>query len=125
MQSLSSKCTHIPEFHSFQKRIPILVTLAVAFCLHFSGIHVPDIARPHRPSPSQKAVIESQVTAPQQAVNKSVLFFAITAKPCELCSIIPFRTEYIIAFNSSEFPPLFPNFSRAPPFSPVLTIRTT
>jgi len=101
--------------HLQQKRFSILVMFSIAFCLLFTGMHVPDFARPHRPKPGQRAVIESQVKASQDIVNKSIEFFAIIAKSTELRTTLPYRTEFVYAFHSSEYPPFFPNSSRAPP----------
>ena len=98
-----------------QKRLSIIATFLVASCLFFTGMRVPDLARPHRPKPSQRAVIESQVKTSEHIVNKSIEFFAIMAKTPELRTILPCRTEFLFVFNSAEVSTLFPNTSRAPP----------
>jgi len=98
-----------------QKRFLLLVSFLVAFFLLFAGMRVPDFARPHRPKPSPRAVIESQVKVSQNAVNTYPDFFAVTAKSIEFRTILPHRTTFAFAFHLSGFPPLFPNSSRAPP----------
>jgi len=113
---MTSKYSEISRSLFYQKRLSILVTFGVALCLLFSGMRVPDIARPHRPKPSQKAIFESPVKASQEVVNKSVLICAIISKPIELQTLCSYRSEFVFAFDSSELPPLFPNSSRAPPF---------
>ena len=70
--------------HLHRKRFSILATFIVAFCLLFAGMRVPDLTRPHRPKPKQRAVIESQVKTSQHIINNSIDFFAIPAKPPEL-----------------------------------------
>lgn len=92
-----------------------MLPFLAAFCLLFAGMRVPDFAHPHRPKPSQRAVIESQVKASQDAVKTFDDFFTVMAKAIELRNALPHRTTSVFAFHSSEFPPFFPNSSRAPP----------
>jgi len=101
--------------HLYRKHFSILATLIVAFCLLFAGMRVPDIARPHRPKPSHRAVIESQAKISQHIVNNSIDFFAIPAHSPELKTAILCQTELVFTFYSSAVPTLFPNSSRAPP----------
>jgi hypothetical protein len=101
--------------HLHQKRFSLLVAFLTAFCLLFAGMRVPDISRPHRPKPSQRAVIESPVKASQQHVNKSTDILAIPATPAESPTAFVYRTEFVSVLHSIQFPPLFPNSSRAPP----------
>jgi hypothetical protein len=98
-----------------QKRFSILVIFIIAFCLMFSGMRVPDITRPHRPKPSQRAVIESPLKVSQYVASKSLDFFAVVAHPPELQTAVPCRTMLTTVFSHTGFPPLFPNSSRAPP----------
>jgi hypothetical protein len=98
-----------------QKRFSILITFIVAFCLLFAGMRVPDLARTHRPKPSQRAVIESNDKVSLYIVNKSTEIFAIMAKSTELQTTLAYRTEFDLSFQLAEFQFLFPNSSRAPP----------
>jgi len=100
-----------------QKRFSIPVTFLAVCCLLCVGMRVPDFAHSQRPKPSQRAVIESQAKASQDTINNFDGFFAIMAKPIGFQAAIPYRTKFVFAFHSSEFPPLFPNSSRAPPLS--------
>ncbi len=101
--------------YSHQKRIYILATFIVAFCLLVAGMRVPDLTRPHRPKPSQRAVIESQVKTSQHIVNNSIDFFAIPVKPPQIKTTLLYQTEFVFTFYSPAVPTLFPNSSRAPP----------
>ena len=98
-----------------QERFSLLVTFIIAFCLVIAGMRVPDLTRPHRPKPSQRAVIESDDKVSQHVVNKSVEIFAIMAKSTELRTMRAYRTEFAFACHFAEFQTLFPNSSRAPP----------
>jgi hypothetical protein len=98
-----------------QKRLSILVTFILGLCLPLTGMRITDPARPHRPKPGQKAVVESQVKTSQHVVNKSIDLFAFMAKPIVLRTTLPYRMEFVFAFHTTEFPPLFPNSARAPP----------
>ena len=82
--------------HLIHKQLTILVTFFVACSLLFIGMRVPDLTRPHRPKPSQRAVIESPVETSQQGVTKSVDLFAIMAKPAEHQTLLPLRTLSLI-----------------------------
>lgn len=106
---------HMIDNHLLQKRFSMLTTLIVACCLLFTGMRVPDLTRPHRPKPSQRAVIESQVKAPQHSVSNAIDFFAIPVKLPPLKSALLYRTELVYTFYSPAVPTLFPNSSRAPP----------
>jgi len=98
-----------------QKRFLFLISFLVAFCLFFAGMRIPDFAHPYRSKPSQKAVIESQIKASQDTVNTFDDFFAVTTKPIKFRTVLPHRARFAFTFHSSDFPPLFPNSSRAPP----------
>ena len=98
-----------------QERFSLLVTCIVAFCLVIAGMRVPDIARPHRPKPSHRAVIESDDKVAQHIVNKSIEIIAIMAISTELRTMLAYRTEFVFAFQFAELQTLFPNSSRAPP----------
>lgn len=93
----------------------LLVTCVVAFCLLFTGMRVPDLTRPHRPKPSQRAIIESKIKESRQAVNKSLDSFAELPQLPELQAVLPSRIRPVPFFPPNGFPPLFPNSSRAPP----------
>jgi hypothetical protein len=98
-----------------QKRLSILVTLILGLCLFLTGMRVPDLTRPHRPKPGQKTVVESQDKASQHIVKNSIDLFAIMAMPTVLRNALPYRTKFVFAFHTTEFPPLFPNSARSPP----------
>lgn len=97
----------------------LLFTLAVACCLLFTGMRVPDFGHPHRPKSSQRAVLENQAKTTHQAVKKSLEVFDITAKAAVPGTPLPYRTDFRTAFQPGGFPPLFPNSSRAPPLFPA------
>ena len=99
----------------YQKRLSIPVTFVLGFCLLLAGMRVADLARPHRPKPAQKAVVESQVKTSQQNDNKSIDCVAILAKTIVLRTLLPYRRDFVFAFHIHEFPPLFPTSARAPP----------
>lgn len=101
--------------HSHQKHFYFLATFIVAFCLLVAGMRVPDLSRPHRPKPSQRAVIESQVKTSQHIVDNSIDFFALPVKPPQIQTAFIYQTELIFTFSTSAVPTLFPNSSRAPP----------
>lgn len=101
--------------HLHRKLFSILAAFIVAFCLLFAGMRVPDLARPYRPKPNQKAVIETEVKASQYIVNNSIDFFAIPEKSAKLQTVIAYQAEFVFVFYSPEVPALFPNSSRAPP----------
>jgi hypothetical protein len=101
------------------KSVALFVPFLVALCLVLAGMRVPDIARPHRPKPSQRAVIANQVNIAAQGVHKSLDIFFTIAKPIELHATLPYRTEIFFSFHSIGISPLFPHSSRAPPLIPV------
>lgn len=93
----------------------LLSTFIVGFCLLFTGMRVSDLARPHRPKPSQRAIIENQVQNSQHAVKKTAEVFAVAAKPTEPRITVVNRSETLYELLSLGVPPLFPNSSRSPP----------
>ncbi|GFE56657.1 hypothetical protein [Geobacter sp. AOG1] len=97
------------------KSIPLLTAFVIAAALLLAGMRVPDLARPHRPKPSQRAVVENQVKNSSHAIKKSLEIVAVVAKPVELRAFELYRTEFPIALLPTGRPSLFPNSSRAPP----------
>ena len=100
---------------SYHKVLWTLATFAVAFSLLFTGMRVPDIARPHRPKPSQRAIIENQVKTSQDAVKKATDPVAVAGESASPPATIPCRVEFISNLPPIESSPLFPKSSRAPP----------
>jgi hypothetical protein len=100
-----------------QKRFSALATYLVAFCLLFAGMRVPDPARPQRPKPSQRAVLEYESKPSKQSISKFSDVIAVIPAPPELRITLTHSTEFVSTFHSFACPPLFPNSSRAPPLS--------
>lgn len=97
------------------KQALILFACLTAVCILFLGMRVPDFSRPQRPKPTHRAFIEKQVKQSQQAVKKTLEFVAIPAEPAEPAALLTIRTQRLFSFQATDFPPLFPNLSRAPP----------
>lgn len=101
--------------HLGHRKISHIVWLAAAFCLLFAGMRVPDPSRPHRPKPSQRAVIENQVKSTHSGIKKPCEAAAILPSPLELSLPLPSSTEPSVTCRGRSVPALFPNASRAPP----------
>ncbi len=65
---------------SYHKAFWTLATFIVAFSLLFTGVRVPDVARPHRPKPSQRAIIENQVKTSQDAAKRTIDVVAVAGE---------------------------------------------
>ena len=101
--------------HFNQKSLLIITTCVTALCILLMGMRVPDISRPQRPKQPHRAFIEKHVKSSQQAVKKALELLAIPAKPVEPAAMVQYRPHYLLPFEVTGFPPLFPNLSRAPP----------
>ncbi len=101
--------------HLGHRRLSLVVTLVAAFCLLFAGMRVPDPSRPHRPKPSQRAVMESQAKSPQSGVKKSLEFVAALPSPLEFSLPLPRSADSSVTSLGRGVSPIFPNASRAPP----------
>ncbi len=100
---------------SHHKVLWTLATFAVAFSLLFAGMRVPDVARPHRPKPSQRAIAENQAKTSQDAVKKATDTVAVAGESASPRATIPCRVEFVFNLPPIESSPLFPQSSRAPP----------
>lgn len=97
------------------KRLPIALALLVAFCLLIAGMRVPDLSRPHRAKPSNRAVIENPTQACQPSIKKSLELLALITPLTSLPLPNPERTDFQASSPTSCFSPIFPNTARAPP----------
>lgn len=101
--------------HFNHKSLLIITTCVTALCILLIGMRVPDISRPQRPKQTHRALIEKHVKSSQLAVKKALELFAVPAKPAAPAATVQYRPHYLLPFEVTGFPPLFPNLSRAPP----------
>jgi len=95
-------------------RLGIAATIAVTFSLFVAGIRVPDISRPHRPKPSQRAVLEDQVkTSPHFVKNFDDITTEATLVFLHVAVSIPLESFIVLHPPLSRH--IFPGLSRAPP----------
>lgn len=106
--------------NSLRHKQALLLSVAcvTVVCILFLGMRVPDLSRPHRPKPTHRAFIEKQVNKCQQVVKKNLDLVALPAKPVEPAAVPACRAQRLFSFQSTDFPLLFPNLSRAPPCFP-------
>lgn len=97
------------------KQLRTVITCVTVLSILFLGMRVPDISRPHRHKPTNRAVIDKQVKAPQSAVKKSVEIVAISIRPVEISSPVFYRSDFQYAFQPPGYPHFSPNAPRAPP----------
>ena len=118
-QHHSCKRTRMIDRNFRHNGLLILATCVTAFCLLFAGTRVPDVARPQRPKPSPRAVIEAESKPTPCAVKKCLDVVAIVPKPVDPVPAPSFRAIYRVVSHPSGVTPLFPNSSRSPPLFPA------
>ena len=97
----------------------VLLIFLVTFCLFWAGMRVPDISRPHRPKPSQRAVVENPLQNLQDTFKQCGDLFAVIAKlpglnaptvsVTRLRAVLPLYPVLFPVFNSGRSPPLSPD----------------
>lgn len=97
------------------KRLPIIVSLVVVFCLLIAGMRVPDISRPHRAKPKHRAVIENKTKTSQPSIKKILELVAVVPEVTEPPAPLSAPADFIFSYPTSCISPIFPNSARSPP----------
>ena len=101
-------------------RLQVLVVFLVALGLLCAGLRVPDLSRPHRPKPSQRAVVESQLKGSPDHLKHCGDLVVLVTEPLRLSdpvSHLTAATPFVPSGHANAA--LFPNSGRSPPASRV------
>lgn len=84
-------------------------------CLLVAGMRVPDLSRPHRPKPSQRAVVQSHAKGTQSLAHKALDLAPPQVSPAAAAVPVPFLLRPV---ETPAAPPATVSLlraSRAPP----------
>ena len=104
------------SLHSSRFRPQVLVIFLVALGLLCAGVRVPDISRPHRPTPSQRVVLENHHKICSNHLKLCGDIGAVLPEVPTLSGPISFRTAAPVVLQLAFASRLFiPNSGRSPP----------
>lgn len=98
------------------KAVAGITLLCTLLALVIAGMRVPDLAKPSRPKPRSRAVVEKQETSGKQSEErKYAKFLAVVPKAPTQPLLRQIRTTYVVVLSSVSGPIVAATSCRAPP----------